>query len=91
GTYAANNVHAKTGTLRNVSALAGYVVTRDGEPLAFSFISNGNSVSSYKYTEDMAALILASFSRSAAGNEPMPVIQQSIIDEDSIDPAGSGQ
>ncbi|MFN4984720.1 MAG: D-alanyl-D-alanine carboxypeptidase/D-alanyl-D-alanine-endopeptidase [Ignavibacteria bacterium] len=91
GTYAANNVHAKTGTLRNVSALAGYVVTRDGEPLAFSFISNGNSVSSYKYTEDMAALILASFSRSAAGNGPMPVIQQSIIDEDSIDPAGSGQ
>ncbi len=64
GTYAANNVNAKTGTLRNVSALSGYVTTRDGEPLAFAFISNGNSVSSYKYTEDMAALVLASFSRA---------------------------
>lgn len=63
GTHAANNVFAKTGTLRNVSALSGYVTTRDGEPLAFALISNGNSVSSYKYTEDMAALVLASFSR----------------------------
>jgi len=64
GTFAANNVNAKTGTLRNVSALSGYVTTRDGEPLAFALISNGNSVSSYKYTEDMAALVLASFSRT---------------------------
>lgn len=68
GTYAANNVNAKTGTLRNVSALSGYVTTRDGEPLAFSFISNGNSVSTYKYTEDMAALLLASFSRAVASS-----------------------
>lgn len=68
GTYAANNVNAKTGTLRNVSALSGYVTTRDGEPLAFAFISNGNSVSAFKYTEDMAALLLASFSRTVAAS-----------------------
>lgn len=91
GTYAAHNVHAKTGTLRNVSALAGYVVTRDGEPLAFSFISNGNSVSSYKYTEDMAALILASFSRNASTTGQMPTLQQHVSDKDSIQANGSGQ
>lgn len=76
GTYAANNVNAKTGTLRNVSALSGYVTTRDGEPLAFAFISNGNSVSSYKYTEDMAALFLASFSRAVPST-----LQQSTVNE----------
>lgn len=62
GTVAANNVQAKTGTLRNVSALTGYATTRDGELLAFSFISNGSSVSSFKYTEDVAATTLAAFS-----------------------------
>ena len=37
---ARGNVHSKTGTLRGVSALSGYVTTRDGELLAFSVISN---------------------------------------------------
>jgi len=36
-----DNVHSKTGTLRGVSALSGYVTTRDGELLAFSVITNG--------------------------------------------------
>jgi D-alanyl-D-alanine carboxypeptidase/D-alanyl-D-alanine-endopeptidase (penicillin-binding protein 4) len=62
GTPAMQNVHAKTGTLRNVSSLSGYVTTRDQEPLAFSFISNGSSVASYKAAEDAAATALASFS-----------------------------
>lgn len=38
---AVGNVHAKTGTLRGVSALSGYVTTRDGELLAFSVMTNG--------------------------------------------------
>lgn len=62
GTPAMQNVHAKTGTLRNVSSLSGYVTTRDQERLAFSFISNGSAVSSYKAAEDAAAIALASFS-----------------------------
>lgn len=37
---ARGNVHSKTGTLRGVSALSGYVTTADGELLAFSVISN---------------------------------------------------
>lgn len=38
---ARGNVRTKTGTLRGVSALSGYVTTMDGELLAFSVISNG--------------------------------------------------
>lgn len=61
-TPAENNLRGKTGTLRNVSALAGYVKTSDGEPLVFSFISNGPSVGHYKDVETQAAVALASFS-----------------------------
>jgi D-alanyl-D-alanine carboxypeptidase/D-alanyl-D-alanine-endopeptidase (penicillin-binding protein 4) len=34
------NVRAKTGTMSNIRALAGYVNTRDGEPLAFAIMVN---------------------------------------------------
>lgn len=71
GSPAANNVTAKTGTLRNVSALAGYVTTRDGELLAFSFISNGPNVGSFKGLENLAAMALASFSFK----QPVPIPQ----------------
>lgn len=40
---AVHNVRTKTGTLRGVSALSGYVTTRDGELLAFSVMTNGLS------------------------------------------------
>ena len=61
GTPAANNVTAKTGTLRNVSSLSGYVTTADGELLAFCFMSNGPAVGTYKQLENLAAATLASF------------------------------
>jgi D-alanyl-D-alanine carboxypeptidase/D-alanyl-D-alanine-endopeptidase (penicillin-binding protein 4) len=35
-------LHAKTGTLTNVSALSGYVFTGDGDRVAFAILSNGN-------------------------------------------------
>jgi D-alanyl-D-alanine carboxypeptidase/D-alanyl-D-alanine-endopeptidase (penicillin-binding protein 4) len=41
GTPAAGNVHAKTGTLATASALAGYVTTAAGEPLAFAIMDSG--------------------------------------------------
>jgi D-alanyl-D-alanine carboxypeptidase/D-alanyl-D-alanine-endopeptidase (penicillin-binding protein 4) len=40
GTAAANNVHAKTGSIANVRSLSGYVTTADGERLVFVMIAN---------------------------------------------------
>jgi D-alanyl-D-alanine carboxypeptidase len=40
GSCAERNVRAKTGWLTGVCCLSGYVNTRDGEPLAFSFLFN---------------------------------------------------
>lgn len=59
GGLAQNNVHAKTGTHGNVSALSGYVKTKSGETLAFSFIFNGGSVGFYKQLENAICELLA--------------------------------
>jgi D-alanyl-D-alanine carboxypeptidase/D-alanyl-D-alanine-endopeptidase (penicillin-binding protein 4) len=40
GTAAQDNCHAKTGTLRDVSALAGYCDTKHGHRIAFAFLMN---------------------------------------------------
>jgi len=40
GTPAANNVHAKTGTLGQVRALSGYITGRSGTLYAFSLLMN---------------------------------------------------
>ena len=64
GTAAQGNVHAKTGSLDNVSALSGYVTTADGQKLVFSIMENNYSGSSPKGTvEDKIAAALASYSR----------------------------
>ena len=40
GTAAEGNVRAKTGSFTNARAVAGFVRTAEGEPLAFSIIAN---------------------------------------------------
>lgn len=65
GTAAAGNVHAKTGSLRWVRALSGYVTDADGERLIFSVLANKwtTSASAVTTTADSIAVTLASFRR----------------------------
>jgi serine-type D-Ala-D-Ala carboxypeptidase/endopeptidase (penicillin-binding protein 4) len=51
GTEAEKNVHAKTGTINNVSTLTGYAVSRDNELLSF-FIAMNNFSGNAKYYRD---------------------------------------
>lgn len=90
GTRAQGNVTAKTGSLRNVSALAGYVTSADGEPLVFSFISNGPGGSGYKVSENIACIALADFSyaRPAGGVTPVPLTLTDPSQKDAEDEAG---
>ncbi len=60
-TAAQGNLRAKTGTLKNVSALSGYVTSIDGERFVFSILSNGWAIGTYKNTEDAIGVLLASF------------------------------
>jgi serine-type D-Ala-D-Ala carboxypeptidase/endopeptidase (penicillin-binding protein 4) len=65
GTPAEDNVRAKTGTMSNIRALAGYVRTRDGETLAFAIMADNFEGPGSAATEaiDRIAVRLASFSR----------------------------
>ena len=65
GTRAAGNVRAKTGTMSNIRALAGFVRTRDGEALAFAVIVNNFEGTGGTATQaiDRIAVALANFSR----------------------------
>ena len=63
-TPAAGRLRAKTGTLKDVSALSGYVTTEDGEALAFSIIVNdAASISRARQVQDRIGAMLAEFSR----------------------------
>lgn len=56
-----SNLKAKTGTLRNVSSLSGYVNTIDGERLCFAFLFRGNAVSTYKSIENELGSLMSEF------------------------------
>jgi D-alanyl-D-alanine carboxypeptidase/D-alanyl-D-alanine-endopeptidase (penicillin-binding protein 4) len=64
-TGAQNNLHAKTGTSSNVSAISGYLETSDGEMLAFSMIANNFLVGkdAAEQLQNRALKRLADFSR----------------------------
>lgn len=49
---AKGHVYAKTGTLRNVSGLAGYIITKQQWILTFALLWEGRYVSHYKRLED---------------------------------------
>jgi serine-type D-Ala-D-Ala carboxypeptidase/endopeptidase (penicillin-binding protein 4) len=62
-TPAQGNLHAKTGTTNTVVGLGGYVTSKSGEVLAFSFIYNGNDRWNAKATMDGMGATLANFVR----------------------------
>jgi D-alanyl-D-alanine carboxypeptidase/D-alanyl-D-alanine-endopeptidase (penicillin-binding protein 4) len=62
-TPAQGNLHAKTGTTNEVIALGGYVTSRTGELVAFSFIYNGRDRWHAKETIDAMGATLAGWSR----------------------------
>ncbi len=65
GTPAEGNLLAKTGSMSNIRSLAGYVRTRDGEPLAFAILVNHfeGPGSAADAAVDRIAVALASLSR----------------------------
>jgi D-alanyl-D-alanine carboxypeptidase/D-alanyl-D-alanine-endopeptidase (penicillin-binding protein 4) len=65
GTAAEGNVRAKTGSLANVRALAGYVASADGEPLVFAILANNFGTMPLEAIAaiDAIALRLAEFTR----------------------------
>lgn len=61
GTAAQGVLRAKTGTHSNVSALAGYTKTLDGENFIFSIMFNGGSLGAYKDIENKTGILLSNF------------------------------
>jgi serine-type D-Ala-D-Ala carboxypeptidase/endopeptidase (penicillin-binding protein 4) len=59
GTPAAGNVRAKTGTLRYVNTLSGYVTTKGGENLVFSLMLNNYDGPGARPALDRMAVLLA--------------------------------
>lgn len=73
GSAAADNVHAKTGSLTGVSSLSGYATDADGHLLAFSVVLNNYLTSSVKGLEDQIAIALASYSEKGTSTARLVV------------------
>ena len=61
GSAAQDRCHAKTGTLRDVSALAGYCTTVGGRQVAFAFLMNYVNPWSARTLQDRMAIALATY------------------------------
>ncbi len=72
GTPAAERCRAKTGTLRGVSALAGYCRTAGGRDIAFALMFNRASTYVEKAREDRIVSAIARLSGAPAAKVPVP-------------------
>lgn len=65
GTRVQGALRAKTGSMNNVSTLAGYIETRDNEPLAFAIMINGftGPASSAQALQDVICMRLAALTK----------------------------
>ncbi len=61
GTPAQDRCHAKTGTLRDVSALAGFCTTTGGERVAFAFLMNRVYPASARAVQDRMTVAVARY------------------------------
>jgi serine-type D-Ala-D-Ala carboxypeptidase/endopeptidase (penicillin-binding protein 4) len=87
GTAAERNLRAKTGTIRNVSALSGYVTAANGERIAFAIIANNLPASTWaaKRIEDGIGARIADFDR-----QPLVALSSAPEREDPIAPPATG-
>ena len=69
GTAAQDRCHAKTGTLRDVSALAGFCTTVGGERVAFAFLMNGVYPASARAVQDRMTVALARYEASSRSRQ----------------------
>jgi D-alanyl-D-alanine carboxypeptidase/D-alanyl-D-alanine-endopeptidase (penicillin-binding protein 4) len=63
GTPAAGNLHAKTGYIRGVRSLSGFVKAANGETVAFSMVYNGRGTSGSRGIQQNLGTLLANFTR----------------------------
>jgi serine-type D-Ala-D-Ala carboxypeptidase/endopeptidase (penicillin-binding protein 4) len=61
GTAAAGNLHAKTGYIRGVRTLSGYVRAANGELIAFSFLFNGANTNGARVVQEELGVLLAEY------------------------------
>jgi serine-type D-Ala-D-Ala carboxypeptidase/endopeptidase (penicillin-binding protein 4) len=61
GTPAAGNLHAKTGFIRGVRTLSGYVRATNGELIAFSFLYNGGNTNGARAVQERLGILLAEY------------------------------
>ncbi len=61
GGPAYKNLHAKTGYIRGVRSLSGYVTAANGERVVFSFIYNGNNTSGARGVQQNLGNLLAGY------------------------------
>ena len=73
GSAAAGNVRAKTGSLENVTSLAGYVDTAKDDTVVFSMIINAPDAERFKAVEDQLALTLMDYPQGPDVAELMPL------------------
>ena len=88
-TTAQDRCQAKTGTLSNVSALAGYCRTLNGHVVAFAFIENSVYTPTAKAAEDRLVIALAR-SRPGGTATPTPVSTPPSTTPTPAPPAGGG-
>lgn len=83
GSAAAGRCRAKTGTLSNVSALAGYCTTRSNTTLAFAFLMNRANVYTARVVQDRMAAALAAYRGRSPARTPAPTPEPEPVDEPS--------